>query len=74
MMLLRSRHSELDKFRSCNHHFNRAWLMFFGTIAPGINPAGVFFTEDERAALAYDVSALTGQTKPTEVEPYYGGV
>lgn len=74
MMLLRRRHRELDPMRSTNHHFNRAWLMFFRTVPPGINPAGVFFTEDEKDALANDVSALADEAGRIEVEPYDGRI
>jgi len=70
MMLLRSRHVELDKFRSLDHHFNVAWIMFFGTQPPGLNPTAVKFTTIERVALANDVSALTGENIRVDVEPY----
>jgi len=42
--------------------------MFFGTKPPGINPAGVHFTEEELAALANEVPASA--IGPGEVEPF----
>ena len=70
MMLRRSRHLELDKFRSLNPRFNYAWLMFFGTQPPGISRAAVFFTEEEQAALADEVSAFVDGHFKIEVEQY----
>ena len=70
MMLRRDRHVELDKFRSLNHDFNFAWLMFFGTKPPGIHQAGVFFTEQEKNALTYDMSGKDVGSKDIKVEPY----
>jgi len=74
MMLLRSRHRELDKMRTLDHDFNYAWLMFFGTKPPGINPAGVFFTADEEQALADGLPAFAINPNGTTVEPYDGRV
>ena len=70
MMLLRSRHEELDKFRSLDHRYNYAWIMFFGTQAPGLHPAAVKFSTIERVALANDVSALTDVEVRVDLEPY----
>ena len=71
MMLLRSRNYELDPVRSFNPDFNLAWIMFFGTKPPGIHPAGVFFTEAEREALAAgEVPASIDGGGPEDVEPY----
>ena len=51
MMLLRGRHVELDKFRDPSFDFCNAWVMFFGTVPPGIHLAAVFFTEFEQSCL-----------------------
>jgi len=70
MILLRSRHHELDDLRTLNHRFNTSWIMFFGTIPPGLNPGAVKFTTIERVALANDVSAFTEKPPRTEVESF----
>ena len=73
MHLLRSRHRELDNFRSVDPSFNIAWIMFFGTKPPGINPAAVFFTEAEREALANGVP-IASAGGSIDVEPYDGRI
>ena len=69
MMLLRSRHVELDKFRAIDPRYNHAWIMFFRTCPPGINERGVFFTEAERHALANGLPIPAGANGLVEVEP-----
>ena len=61
MMLLRGRHVELDKFRDPSFGFCRAWLMFFGTVPPGLSKAGVFYTE-------YETKCLAAGTVPASVK------
>jgi hypothetical protein len=72
MMLLRSRHEELDKFRSVHAPFNVSWIMFFRTKPPGIHPQGVFFTEAERDSLTNEVSSFAEGASGIQVEPYNG--
>ena len=70
MILLRSRHRELDKFRTIDPRYNVAWVMFFGTKPPGLNPAGVRFSEAEAEALADNLPIPAGRSGFVEVEPY----
>ena len=70
MILLRSRHVELDKWRTLNIGFNRAWFLFFGTIAPGINPSGVLLSLRERIQISGDMPAAASEPERRAVEPY----
>jgi len=71
-MLRRSRHRELDKLRSIDIGFCKSWFLFFETCPPGLHPAGVFFTEGEKANLAAGVSPLADSSGPVDVEPFDG--
>lgn len=70
MMLLRHRNEELDPLRTLHHGFNHAWVMFFGTIPPGIHPEGVRLSFQERKKLGDEVSAFEREAEQRTVEPF----